>query len=121
MSDTQDTRETPRPRPSSAAPCSACGCDTPQTHEVLNLIFDRDGELCERNAPERWVKLARKLERRCTVLEGALRRMWLAAGRRMMADEATPDELLEFLYSWRDAGNLIDPPNAKDQTQPKED
>jgi len=37
--------------------------DTPETAELLTKIFDDDGELCERNAPEKWVTFARNLER----------------------------------------------------------
>lgn len=37
--------------------------DTPETKEVLDYIYDRDGELWERNAPEKLVTLCRKLER----------------------------------------------------------
>lgn len=37
--------------------------DTPETKRALDYIYDRDGELWERNAPEKLVTLCRKLER----------------------------------------------------------
>ena len=37
--------------------------DTPETKKALDYIYDRDGELWKRNAPEKLVTLCRKLER----------------------------------------------------------
>jgi hypothetical protein len=37
--------------------------ETPRVNELLGKLLSERGEVCERNAPEAWVKLARQLER----------------------------------------------------------
>lgn len=43
--------------------------DTPMTSALLGAILERDGELCERNAPKAWVQLCKSLERQRTASE----------------------------------------------------
>ena len=37
--------------------------ETPRVNDLLEKLLQERGEVCERNAPEAWVKLARQLER----------------------------------------------------------
>lgn len=37
--------------------------ETPRVNDLLEKLLKERGEVCERNAPESWVKLARNLER----------------------------------------------------------
>ena len=46
--------------------------ETPKVNDLLGKLLDERGEVCERNAPEVWVKLARELERRLTATNKAL-------------------------------------------------
>ena len=49
--------------------------DTPETAQLLTLIYDNEGELSERNAPEKWVVFSRQLERELNALRAEVEKL----------------------------------------------